>query len=137
MMWEPRRKLFPFVESKGKFLHPPIHPHIYIYIITLIFSMFFNTEETDNDSQETNQYISKRTKNVTIIYIYIMFMRGKVGEDIFSVSSKSLAPSLGFFSFCLFFVFFFNKNYAKIYAMYFIPSENNYQHINVFPSKYR
>lgn len=32
-----------------------------------------------------------------------MFMRGRVGEDIFSVSSKSLAPSLGFFSFCFFF----------------------------------
>ena len=67
-----------------------------------------------------------------------MFMRGTVGEDIFSVSSKSLAPSLGFFSFCFFVVVVvFNKNYAKIYAMYFIPSENNYQHINVFPSKYR
>ena len=58
-----------------------------------------------------------------------------MGEDIFSVSSKSLAPSLGFFSFCFF--FFFDKNYAKISAMYFISSENNCQHVNVFPSKYR
>ena len=49
-----------------------------------------------------------------------MFMRGRVGEDIFSVSSKSLAPSLGFFSLSFFF-FFFNKNYAKIYTVYFIP----------------
>lgn len=41
--------------------------------------MFFNTEETDNDSQETNQYISKRTKNVTIIYIYNVY-EGKSGR---------------------------------------------------------
>lgn len=27
---------------------------------------FFNIEETDNDSQETNQYISDRAKNVTL-----------------------------------------------------------------------
>lgn len=48
-----------------------------------------------------------------------MFMRARVGEGIFSVSSKSLAPSLVFFSFSLFFLF--NKNYAKIYAMYLYP----------------
>ena len=33
-----------------------------------------------------------------------MFMRGREGEDIFSVSSKSLVPSLGCFSFAFFFL---------------------------------
>lgn len=64
-----------------------------------------------------------------------MFMRARGGEVTFSVSTKSLAPSLDFFFVPL--LFLFNKNSAKMYARYFRLSENCCQHLNVFPFKYR
>lgn len=78
---------FPFLESKGKFpspSHPPTHIYLYHHIDIYVF---FNTEETDNDSQETNQYISKWTKNVTIIYIYNVY-EGRVERISFQFQVK-------------------------------------------------
>jgi hypothetical protein len=59
MMWEPMRKLFPFLDLKENSL-PSTHSYIYLYHHIDISHVFLTEkEEKDNDSQETNQYISE------------------------------------------------------------------------------